>query len=137
MHSFAILGAGSDALKAAGSLCRLCGQTMGREKIPLSRAVLQVDLFTVQITIWTEIALKRPAWPCTPVHNKEQVSLHTHTHTRTPRLTHTPLTSHTHTHTAHEHLLVSHTHCAAAHSDGCSFGFMFQISSGNVKEMTL
>lgn len=35
MHSFAILGAGGDALRAAGSLRRLCGQTMGSgEKHP-------------------------------------------------------------------------------------------------------
>lgn len=104
MHSFAILGAGGDALTVASSLRRLCGQTMDTEKIPLSRAVLQVDLFTVHITIWGEIALKRPVWPCILAHNKENDSLCTHM----PRLTHTPLTSHTDV--AHEHLLESHTH---------------------------
>lgn len=41
MHSFAILAAGSDALSAARSLCRLCGHTMAqRENPPLQRRAL-------------------------------------------------------------------------------------------------
>lgn len=123
MHSFAILGAGSDALKTAGSLRRLCGQTIGREKIPLSRVVLQVDPLMARNAIWRAIALKRPARPCSPIHNKER--------TRVPAHEYTPLTSRTRVRYSSTFLVScwkSHTGMLLLCYE-CSL--MFRIFSGN------
>lgn len=123
MHSFAILGAGSDALKTAGSLRRLCGQTIGREKIPLSRVVLQVDPLMARNAIWRAIALKRPAQPCSPIHDKER--------TRVPAHEYTPLTSRTRVRYSSTFLVScwkSHTGMLLLCYE-CSL--MFRIFSGN------